>query len=120
MTTRADITDEDGWFQAEDKILQFRISSRDEVGVVRIKDITDWTIRWVLSETSPSGPQVLGKVATVLDPAGICIVDIDSADTDGMTPDQYWYTLWRTDSGSKTLLSWGYANLLEPVTVVPS
>lgn len=116
MSTNSPITVADGWFKAEDKSFVFNI-----VGPTGTpQDITGYTIKWVLSATD-GGAATLSKTASLTTPAsGVCTVAVASTDTSGLTAQDYFYTLWRTDAGSKTLLSYGTATLQASVTVVPS
>ena len=109
MSTQSNITASDGFFIGEDKSLVFTIYT--SAGAAQ--DITGWTISWLLSATN-SGAATLTKSATLTTPAsGICTVAVASGDTSGLTPGTYYYTLRRTDSGSKAELAYGTCELLD-------
>jgi hypothetical protein len=109
MSTQSNITASDGFFIGEDKSLVFTIY--DANGAVQ--NITGWTISWLLSATN-SGTAILTKSATLTTPAsGVCTVTVASGDTSGLTPGTYYYTLRRTNSGSKAELAYGSCDLLD-------
>lgn len=117
MSTITNYTALDGWYLAEDKVLVYNVVTAD--GSVQV--ISGLTIEFVLSATQ-GGAALSGFpiTADITDgPGGITTVVVPSAATSTLTAGTYWYTLWITDSSSRTELSGGTADLLAPQTVTP-
>lgn len=109
------------YFLGEDKILDFEVY--DNTGAA-IQDITGWAMRFRLRKQLDGDPIVFTKTTGG---SGITItgtynsdpatntqrarVTIDDTDTDNLQPGNYPYNLWRTDSGSETVLAYGYVTL---------
>lgn len=120
MSTSAPIEENDGWFKSEDKGFQFYIQFEDPQGFVGGLNITGWTIKWVLS-AAQGGVAELTKTATIIDgPNGICRVTVNAADTSAMAAGVHYYSLWRTNSGSRAQLAQGTALLQTSLTAVPA
>lgn len=114
MSTEANITS--GFFRGEDKALVFTI--KDAGGAVI--NITGWTIGFRMSQSQWGAASII-KAATLTTPAsGICTVTLSSGDTSSLTqdgqPTTYYYTLRRTDTGSRTELAYGQIIIFDTFT----
>jgi hypothetical protein len=118
MSVNAPIQESDYWFVGADKT--FRYTIVDANGAPQ--DVTGWTFTWVLrqpasgataliSKTLGSGISVVGSAAN-----GVIDVAIAAADTASLASGTYFYTLWRTNTGSKTELAFGDAVLRQPAS----
>lgn len=113
MSIQADVVDTDGWFVAEDK--QFVVTIQN--ATLGIQNITGWTLSFKVAATQ-GGSAIISKTAALTTPAsGVCTVTITSADTSALNAGTYFYTLRRTDSGSRSEISYGTA-VLKGVFVV--
>jgi len=111
VSTQSNITDADGWFIGEDKTLRFTVV--DQNGAAQ--NVTGYTMDFKLSATF-SGDRLFTKTVgagiTLTSPAGgIVDVQIDAADTSGLSPTTYYYVLRRTNAGSHWELAYGTAVL---------
>lgn len=116
MAIEAPIKESHGWFKGEDKVLSWTIYQSDDT---TIQDLTDFTIEWDLRQRDDSDVVILHKDAAIdADPAtGICTVAIAASNTRDLPHGMYFYTLWRTDTGSRTVLSYGAAALCQPIPI---
>lgn len=106
MSTEANI--DSGFFRGEDKAIVFTIKNTNGAAI----DITGWTMSFRMA-SALWGTAVITKTPTLTTPAsGICTVNLASADTSGLTQDgnstTYYYTLRRTNAGSRTELAFGH------------
>jgi hypothetical protein len=98
------ITETHSLFKGEDKTLRVPIVDRTTQAA---KDITGWTLSWVLSDVQ-GGSNLVTKVATVTDGAGgICEVALEAGDTASRNPGTYFYSLTRTDTGAVAVVAFG-------------
>lgn len=78
--------------------------------------LTGQALRWRL-QRSPFEAALITKTsgggAITLDGTDTAVVDLDAADTAALLPGTYQHRLERTDAGSVTVLSYGWA-ILEP------
>jgi hypothetical protein len=110
MSANVDFPASAGYFTGEDKKFIFTI--RDENNV--IMDVSAWTVRFKVSQTL-SGNALFTINATILDgPLGQVQVIVPAANTDGLTPGEYYYALRRTDAGAAAELAYGKLTLLDP------
>lgn len=104
--TNAPITEADDFVRGEDQGLRFTIRNNAGAPV----NITGWAIRWRLFQ---AGNIVLTKTVgsgiTITDgEAGALLVQVNVNDTELLTPARdYFYGLWRTDSGATQRLASG-------------
>jgi len=97
----------DGLFVGEDQRLDWTIYGVDQ----EPQDITGWTITFKLA-TSQTATAAVTKTATLTTPAGgLCSVSLAAADTSGLTPGRWYYTLARTNAGNNQVLAYGNAVL---------
>ena len=109
MSTNAPFTSADGWFKGEAKSLVFTIVDSTGAAV----NITGWTIQFRMADVL-EGTADLTKTASLTTPAsGICTVAIAAGDTSGLSADDWYYTLDRTNSGSEAVLAYGTITLLD-------
>lgn len=95
------------WFTGEDQAIRFTIY--DAAGAVQ--NITGWTLSFKLATAQTAAASVT-KAATLTTPlSGIATVAVAAADTSGLTPATYFYTLARTDSGFNSVVAYGSAVL---------
>lgn len=115
MSTERDFTEGDGWFVGEDKGIVFTITNSAGAAL----DITGWTISYEFAAIQ-YGHEIFSKTATMITPtAGVCAVVIDSGDTIALTPQTYYYTLRRIDTGFRTELAYGSIALRDTWTDNP-
>lgn len=108
MSETSPITKLHKWFAGEDKILQWIVLESDEDDV---QDITGWTLEFRMA-LSEGGTSVLTLDATVVNAtAGLCRVQVPASDTSALAPKQYFYQLWRTNSGANAVVADGPAFL---------
>jgi len=108
MSVDAEIEETDNWFISEKKDLLFTIDTT--------VDPSTWAIEWSLKPVDKLKDDALIDKAT---PTGITIdgtkkqatVHILAADTSGLEPGKYFYTLKRMDAGSEQVLAFGGAVL---------
>ncbi len=85
--------------------MRFTVKDDDDVVV----NITGWTVQFVIGTTENGSPAktINGSIAVGTD--GVVTVPISSTtDMDDLAPDtDYWYALWRTNSGNKRVLAKG-------------
>lgn len=114
MSTRNDITVNQGYFRAEDKAIVFTILQDDGTTP---ENITGWTLTFRVAATL-GGAAIIVKTPVLTTPlAGVCTVTLASADTSALTADTfYYYDLRRTDSGSRAELSYGTMLVQETYT----
>lgn len=80
-----------------------------------VVDITNWTIVFTLKASPGASPAILAKSGTVVNgPQGKFSVNLTAADT-AQLPQAYAYDIWRTDSGTETVLSIGSFTILQEV-----
>lgn len=115
MATKFDIRESDRWFTNTDYDINFTVLQSDESTA---QDISGWSLSWLLKKrASDLDANALitktgGSGITITDGAnGLCTVDIDDDDTDGMSPGVYVHELKRTDAGLETVLCSGVAVL---------
>ena len=92
------ITKDDNWFVGEDQNIEWDI--RDKAGTP--VDITGWAIQFRMAATN-AGASVLTKSLTQVSTSRCRMVTL-AADTSGLTPRNYYYTLSRTDTGLNQVL----------------
>lgn len=118
MARQQSLGSTDSWFIGEDKTLEFEIYESNQDGADS-QDITGWTMAFYMRSIGGANPRVLTKTPTVAgtfnaDPdtntqrATVAIADTD---TDNLQPGKYEFSLWRTDSGNETVLSFGMVDL---------
>src|SRR4051812_42135145 len=111
MGVLAPITDAAEWFVGEDKTLLFTVLDSAKAAV----NVTGWAIEWVFGRNPDMPPlfkKTIGAGITVLDAAqGRLSVTIAAADTTGLRDATYYHTLWRVDTGTHAVLSYGPATL---------
>ncbi len=102
------ISAEDDWFVGEDQAVQWTITDESTNAP---KDITGFTLQFKLAATQ-GGAAVLTKSLTLTTPAsGICQAAFAAADTSGLTPGAFFYTVTRTDTGQNQVVAYGPAVL---------
>lgn len=82
-------------------------SNADDAAVL---DITGFTLRLVIAakENADEDDNLIDQAAVVIDgEAGIAQSVIDAADLEVIEPGQYWFAVWRVDSGYRKVLSKG-------------
>lgn len=113
MSKTANITEDDRWFQGEDKTFTFDIVDADDVPL----DVSSYELSYQLEELHDSdvdlilktNPEItVGAGAAAADRVSVPIAAADSASLD---PRVYKHTLWRTDSGVQQVLAEGTALL---------
>jgi hypothetical protein len=110
MSANVDFLASAGYFAGEDKTIFFTI--KDESAV--LMNITGWTIRFKLSQTL-SGNALFTINGVIVDaPNGVVKIDVPAANTEALTPGDYYYVVRRTDSGSAAELAYGKMTLLDP------
>ena len=87
-------------YRGEDIDLNFTMSP--------VADITGWTIVFTLAERLGNPTKILNGISGTVTsgPDGTFTVSLTSAQTT-ITPGDYWYDVWRTDSGNKRVLAVG-------------
>lgn len=117
MSIEQEIKETDNWFKGEDKQFIFTVYQSDDV---TLQDLSGWTLQWDLRQVPESSVSILSKTPAIdADPAtGICTVTIAAADTVSLAPGTYFHTLWRINSGSRSVLSHGNALLQQPDPIV--
>ncbi len=121
MSTYAPITAAKGWFIGEDKTMQFAVS--DSNGDPQ--NMTGWALEWVIRRAPESSSTLITTKTTGagditlsngLGTNDYALVTIADADTVGLAPATYHYTLRRTDDGSEQVLAYGEAVLQQADT----
>lgn len=119
MAIEANIPESEYWFLGEDKSLVFTVYQSDGTTA---QNITGWALSWMLkdSEYDADADAVLTKttdsgIALTTPLSGICTVTIADTDTSTLDAKLYRHELKRTDDGSETVLSYGFAVLLRGV-----
>lgn len=83
-------------------------------------DITGWTLAFNLKRAHNDASALLTITPSLLTPlSGIFTVALSATQT-GVTmatPGRYPWDIWRTDSGSYQMISYGFLNLLEDVRI---
>ena len=107
MAVKVDISEADHLFIGEDRTLDFHIT---EAGVPL--DCSGFDLLWALSRNKNDTPSILKTTPTITvgdgDGTGDRVsVPLDAADTANLLPGWYSHALWRTDSGSAIVLSYG-------------
>lgn len=118
MSVESNITAEDNWFRAENKILEFTVKKAD--GVTG-EDITGWSLRYELcTETEVEvffKDNSSGGGITITDaPNGVLQVDVDAGDTSAESPGKFKHELRRTDVGDEAQLVHGTVLLQQGCT----
>lgn len=121
MAREQHIGGSDHWFIGEDKTLPFEIYDSTEE---QIQNVTGYAIGFYLRKILEGDPLVFSKTtgASTITITGSYNADPDTNtqrinvlitddDTDNLQPGQYQYSLWRTDSGSETVLAYGTVEL---------
>lgn len=117
MSTRADITAADGWFNGEDKTFVYTITNKN---TSLPQDITGWTIQFKVSATIHGDAMFTLNAALTTPSAGVCSIFVASSYTLNITPGTYYYDLRKLDTGSRAILAYGTAEILDPyVAEVP-
>lgn len=78
--------------------------------------LTGQALRWILFRSIYESPLVTKTTAggaITIDGTDTAVVDIEAEDTSALLPGTYDHRLERTDEGSETVLSYGWA-VLEP------
>lgn len=122
MATRFDIAASAEFFKATDTSIEINVKQSDGSTA---QSMTGWALKWVLKRSQYASTALLTKTTggsgiTTDDEDGTddqAVIDIDKADTSSLTAKTLWHELYRTDSGSETLLSFGDCVLRERVSV---
>lgn len=97
------------FYRGEDIILQFTMDP--------VQDITGWTLLFTLKADAQDPTALVSKAGSIVSaPNGVFSVSLSSSDTN-LTPAQYVYDVWRTDAGSKAVLSKGTFTIEQGVRV---
>jgi hypothetical protein len=121
MATRFDIGATDYFFKAIDTAAEINVV--DSAGAAQA--LTGLALKWVLKRDAKAAAALITKTTgggaiTLDDEDGTddqAVIAIAKADTSGLRAGTYYQELYRTDSGSETLLSFGDCVLRERVSV---
>lgn len=124
MALRVDIRPAELWFRGEDKRLQFVVYA--DATLAACVDVSGFAMSWQLALTPGSDPLVTKTTVSGITVSGIFNADptlnaqvvevaIADTDTDGLTVQQLWHELKRTDAGLEGVLVHGKAAILPPV-----
>lgn len=70
-------------------------------------DIAGWTLAFYVSATQ-GGVALVTKTPAITDHTnGIFTVTLSETDLAVLTPDRYWYDVWRIGTGVPSVLTWG-------------
>lgn len=117
MAAVQNIAEADGFYVGEDKVLVFDIT--DSSGSPQT--MTGWTLSWSLRRTQGASGTAISTLTTTAGDITIgdadgtddrATVTVGSAETSGLAPGVYAYSLARTDSGSWQVLAAGSCVLL--------
>lgn len=127
MAYRSNVTEDNGLFKGEDKELDFVIyeeaTTESEINndpTQNRQTIAGWALEWTLAQKAHQTPLISKRSVdleiNITNPSqGECSVTLLAAETLNIAPGTYQHTLWREDSGSKTVLSFGSFAVRDPV-----
>lgn len=98
----------DGWFVGEDQTFEWTVYEDDDM---TLQDLTNWLMEFRLARASGQA-SVLTKAVSLTDPGnGVCSVFVSATESGALPAFDYYYQLWRTNTGFKDVVAEGKAAL---------